>query len=248
MNWIDQRLSWLGKFNSSYDQVKSIIVPVNMIWQPDVTFYDVIEVKDLTAGKSPAKVFSNGRVHQIVEVQVTSKCQLKLLNFPYDRQTCVLKLANIMITESVALQIGSLNPSDTVTTFLTESNEYCLLRMSNRMRDMTTYAYIEFSVTFQRRSTFYLVNLILPSILLLAISALTFRLPPECGERVSFSVTIVLSMCVFLQLSGNYTPNQSESVTLLTGYYSLAVVMTMANVLGNVFVLGCHLRQQADTL
>uniref|UniRef100_A0A1I8JJA1 Neur_chan_LBD domain-containing protein n=1 Tax=Macrostomum lignano TaxID=282301 RepID=A0A1I8JJA1_9PLAT len=245
LHWTDTRLSWYNKFNATLDSIDFIIVPASLLWQPDVSFLEAIELKDVGNSRDFVMLHNDGTLLRSGGMVLTSKCKMEMYRFPFDLQTCALRIATIFdTTGSTSLGILPLNISHEL--YLNKSNEFCILGLDYEISKLVEKNVPEFRITFQRMSTFYVVNLMLPSILLLAISALAFRMPPECGERVSFSITIVLSMCVFLQLAGNYTPTQSESIPLITWYFSVTLLMTILNVLCNAFVLSCHFKKQCS--
>ena len=56
----------------------------------------------------------------------------------------------------------------------------------------TPYVDITYTIHIKRRVLFYLNNLIIPCIILAALTTLSFYLPPESGERVSLVITVLL--------------------------------------------------------
>ncbi|KAK3107149.1 hypothetical protein FSP39_008161 [Pinctada imbricata] len=87
--------------------------------------------------------------------------------------------------------------------------------------DVTKYPFdiqhkIKLVLTIQRESTFYVVGLILPITLLTMLNLLVFLLPVESGERISYSITVLLAMTVFLTIaSDNLPPTSKPGLPLL---------------------------------
>ena len=52
----------------------------------------------------------------------------------------------------------------------------------------------------------------------LGLSFLTFLLPTESGEKITLSVTSLLSLTFFLNVVSESTPIQSEVIPLLSKY------------------------------
>uniref|UniRef100_A0A1I8GX25 Neur_chan_LBD domain-containing protein n=1 Tax=Macrostomum lignano TaxID=282301 RepID=A0A1I8GX25_9PLAT len=243
VSWTDRRLSWHGRFNDSLDSETAVYFPARLLWLPDVSFIDLLFIQRVSFSNAMAHVSSQGSVMYTSQYVITSKCPMRMFEFPYDKQRCVVPISSAIHSKQVlALHIGAYLENDSITKYLARNDEFCITGATIRKTADYYFDILQFAITFKRRPIFYVINLILPSLLLLAISTVTFRLPPDCGERMSFSITIVLSMCVFLQMVNEHTPTQSESVPLLTCYCTLAVVMTMTVVLGNAFVLSCHSR------
>ena len=77
---------------------------------------------------------------------------------------------------------------------------------------------IAFTVTWQRKPLYYLVNIMMPCIFLLSIALLVFWLPPDAGEKVSLSVTVLLAFSVFQVVIAANTPKNSEKIPVLSKY------------------------------
>ncbi len=67
----------------------------------------------------------------------------------------------------------------------------------------------------QRKSLYYVINLVLPSTMLSALVLLVFLLPPDCGEKISMGVTLLLSNSVFMLMISENVPNTSTAVPLI---------------------------------
>ena len=73
---------------------------------------------------------------------------------------------------------------------------------------------VKLVITMDRKPTFYVMYLLVPSILMAFVSVLVFLLPPDCGERVGLSVTMLLSYSVFLLMVSEFTPRGGDSVAV----------------------------------
>ena len=61
----------------------------------------------------------------------------------------------------------------------------------------------------KRRTSFYLVNELLPIGAMGVLNLLVFLLPPESGERVGYSITLLLAIAVFLTIASSSLPKTS---------------------------------------
>ena len=57
-----------------------------------------------------------------------------------------------------------------------------------------------FIIWFERKPHYVLVNIILPILALCLLNVLVFILPAESGDRVPYSIKMLLSITVFLSL------------------------------------------------
>ena len=74
---------------------------------------------------------------------------------------------------------------------------------------------LTFWLVIRRKTLYYVFNLIVPCACVMVLSFLVFYLPPESGEKVSLSVTSLLSLTFFLTLVAETTPPQSQVIPLI---------------------------------
>ncbi|XP_052067286.1 inactive pancreatic lipase-related protein 1-like [Mytilus californianus] len=74
-----------------------------------------------------------------------------------------------------------------------------------------------FSVLFtiNRNPLFYLVNIMFPIILLTFLNSFVFLLPATSGERISFSITVLLAIAVFMTMISSHLPKTSRTMSRL---------------------------------
>jgi len=63
----------------------------------------------------------------------------------------------------------------------------------------------------RRKAQFYVLTVLFPCILTGSVAAVSFILPPESGEKVSLSVTVLLSLAVFLLMVSEQLPASSDT-------------------------------------
>ena len=80
---------------------------------------------------------------------------------------------------------------------------------------LVNYSEVKFTLHIQRKPLFYKFNLVFPCILLSFIGVLVFVLPVESGEKVSLSMTVLLSLTVFMLMVSESMPASSETVPFL---------------------------------
>ena len=62
---------------------------------------------------------------------------------------------------------------------------------------------------------FYILNIILPCIMLSILQLCVFLAPPPSGEKISLSITMLLSFTVFLLMVSESMPQTSQHAPLL---------------------------------
>ena len=83
-----------------------------------------------------------------------------------------------------------------------ESGEWKLLETnvetSIEPAESGQYSVVTYSIKIRRRTLYYIMNFILPCVLIAVLAVLVFLLPPESGERVSYGITVILSFTILL--------------------------------------------------
>ena len=99
---------------------------------------------------------------------------------------------------------------------------------------------ISITIVMDRKPLFYLFNLVIPCFIILSMILLGFFLPPESGERITLSITVLLAMAVFLQLVGESLPRNSETVPLLGKFYITIMAEISISLMLTCWVLNIH--------
>ncbi|XP_035390483.1 5-hydroxytryptamine receptor 3A-like [Electrophorus electricus] len=70
-------------------------------------------------------------------------------------------------------------------------------------------------VELERYSLFYVLNLMVPSALVMLVDVAAFALPADCAERIPFKVTLLFSYTVFLLLVTDILPPFRDTTPVL---------------------------------
>ena len=74
---------------------------------------------------------------------------------------------------------------------------------------------IRYWLTLQRKPLFYIMNITIPAIVLAILSAMTFMVPIDSGERIGLGVSILLAFSVFMLILADNTPQTSQNPAIL---------------------------------
>ena len=74
---------------------------------------------------------------------------------------------------------------------------------------------VTFYIQMRRRVLYYFLNVIIPCMLLSALTLTGFCLPPDSGEKVTLGLTVLLAFSVFMLLIAENMPPTSEYVPLI---------------------------------
>lgn len=102
---------------------------------------------------------------------------------------------------------------------------------------------IFFNITLRRKTLFYTVNLIIPSVAISCLSVLTFYLPADSGEKVALCITTLLSQTMFFLLMSEIIPSTSLAVPLLGRYLLFTMCLVGLSVLLTIVILNVRYRK-----
>ena len=167
----------------------------------------------------PAIITYDGSVRWYVPVILYSSCPLDVTYFPWDHQNCPLVFTS-WTHDSRYLEFYNNTPTGDLAHFIGDGlwliTEISTGRNVDNYEDTDeSYANVEYTIKLQRKPLYYIINLVAPCLLLTLSGMLVFLLPPDSGERVSLSVTMLLSLTVFLLIIAESMPVQSDVIPLI---------------------------------
>ncbi|XP_077998372.1 neuronal acetylcholine receptor subunit alpha-10-like [Glandiceps talaboti] len=246
-HWIDEKLIWEP---DEYDGIKILRVPAKELWIPDITLYDNADAHDYadSVRASNCLVQSVGFVSLWSRPTVLkSTCKIDIKYFPFDKQQCRLKFGSWTYTgELINLNKHADEPD---LSNLVENEQWDLVYAKTTRHSKKyvccpdNYHDVTFLVGLQRKPLYYIYNLIMPCVLLSALSLLGFFMPYDVGVvKVSLSVTLILSLTVFLLLVAEMMPRSSEEIPLIGQYYAATMFLISLSTAMNVAVLNVNER------
>lgn len=73
-----------------------------------------------------------------------------------------------------------------------------------------------FMLKIKRRVLFFMINVIVPCIMLSTLTLLVFVIPPDSGDKVTLGITVLLAFSVFMLAVAENLPETSEYVPLIS--------------------------------
>lgn len=91
-NWYDYKLTWDP---DDYGGVDFINVPVESIWIPDIVMFNNADGNYEVALMTKAIVYHTGKVVWNPPALYKSTCKIDVEYFPFDEQTCYLRVRHL---------------------------------------------------------------------------------------------------------------------------------------------------------
>ena len=169
--------------------------------------------------KTNAEIQSDGSVTWYAPAIFKSSCRINIKYFPFDEQSCLLQFGSWAF-QTNQLDLVNRSASGDVSSFI-NNGEWNLVGMPVTRTEAQyacckyPFAVLDFNINIVRRSLFYVFNLLVPCMLVSALTMLCFYLPADAGEKVTLCITILLSLTVFLLLVAETMPPTSDVIPLI---------------------------------
>ena len=196
-----------------------------------------------TTYKTNVVLQSSGQNNWASPALFKTVCAIDVTYFPFDMQTCSLKFGS-WASSSEEITMCPENSTGKSDQYV-DNGEWDLIDVNSK-RSVVQYHYAAFddvtvTVVIGRVYFTFCVNLIIPCFLISTMIFLGFILPPECGERIGLSITVLLAMTVFQQLTSNIFP--SFDFPLLGQYYFATSVEISISLVATTIVLNFTARK-----
>ncbi|XP_054646083.1 5-hydroxytryptamine receptor 3C-like [Dunckerocampus dactyliophorus] len=238
--WQNELVSW-DPLQCGTDKIS---LPRNKFWVPDVVINEFMD-EDKAPFVPYVNLYSDGRVQDAKPARVISSCNLDIYTFPFDIQDCTLTFSSFISFEK-DLKVFSSMPDDEITerskNVMTTLGEWELLGITTEKMSHphdtndSLMDELAFHIRLRRRSTLYVVNLLLPSCFLITVDLFSFLLPPQSVDRSSFKMTLILGYTVFLLIMNDLLPITGNTIPLINVFFSLCLALMVASLLETILI------------
>ena len=248
VTWIDQFLTWDGQ---DFGHIYKIVFPYDgNIWVPDLM--------NINAAYHPGEfgqkyafpsVYSFGLVIIWSRVNLETQCLIHTKKYPLDVQYCRISFSTFSSTDDEVRLRNTTNSTNME--YFTETAEWAIIE-----NYVTTKRYIidgflpfrdiSYHLTLKRTCTSCIMNNILPIIVLAFLNLLSFFVPSESGEKLTFPMSIFLTLAVFLTIIMMSLPESVDGVSYLSTFVTFELSVSAVTLLCTVITLRLH-HEMGDT-
>ena len=213
LEWTDMNLKWN---KSDYGFLSDMEVESSRVWTPLILLSNPGHLESKWYGNDVVTVYHNGDVYQSRGSVLNIVCGIDVTYFPFDLQTCRI----ILQAWNSRVKFRAVNNEIVLSIFL-ESGVWSLLKTKvstyeqNIKQGVNAY-YTMIELDLERRSLFNVLHFLLPILILVLLNSVVFLLPPESGERIGFSVTILLSITVYMTIISSKLLEASHPISVLS--------------------------------
>ncbi|CAJ0940361.1 unnamed protein product [Ranitomeya imitator] len=252
-SWVDEFLKWDP---IQFDNITHIFIPTHSIWLPDIMIEEVVGARETT--NAPYIYVNNrGRVFKKNPIHIMTSCNLDIYHFPFDFLNCSISFRSwLHSTQEINISLWrtpkdmqllkdpseddgewdlvSVVPSYEVTTDHNNNYGQITFYWDTRRRKKVSNDLLRRGCQ-EKTSLLHIVNLILPSVLLMIMDIIGFYIPPESGERISFKITLLLGYSVFLIIVSDTLP--ATGAPLIGIYFALCMILLLISLTESILIV-----------
>ncbi|XP_019358650.1 PREDICTED: acetylcholine receptor subunit delta [Gavialis gangeticus] len=257
-SWVDLRLQWN---KSEFGGIQILWLPPDMLWLPEIFLENNNDGTFQIAYYCNVLVYNTGDMYWLPPAIFHSACPINVKFFPYDWQNCSLKFRSLMYNaKEINMHLRQEFDKTTNKSFytewveidraaFTENGEWEIIHKPARKNidpnftpDSNAYQDITFYLIIKRKPLFYIINIVMPCVLIAFLAILVFYLPADSGEKMTLVISVLLAQSVFLLLISQRLPATSLAVPLIGKYLLFIMLLVTAVVVTCVVVLNIHFR------
>ncbi|XP_046560403.1 neuronal acetylcholine receptor subunit alpha-3-like [Haliotis rubra] len=209
ITWRDEFLTWKPE---DYSGIKFMHPPLTDIWRPKLIVPVPVEDRD---------VFKD----ETASVTVYSDSRYQLLPVSYDSNEPKMVSSLVSANTQAYTENGERS--------ISASRAY----ITERTFVDSTYSFLYVDIDLERRPMFFVLNVIIPVVVLSFLNVFVFSLPRDCGEKVSYAITCLLALTVFMSVVSDLLPKSSDNIPIVTLYLTCLLGISVLSVVATILIV-----------
>lgn len=173
-----------------------------------------------------------------------SSCTIDVTYFPFDEQECDMRFGSWTF-DAKQVQLVPEKPSANLDDYLPSGTWDVIDAPAQNITyevDGVQRMELVYKFRIRRKTLFYTVNLIIPTVLISFLSIFVFYLPTDEGEKMTLCISILLALVVFLLLVSKILPPTSIVIPLIAKYLLFTLIMNIVTILNTVIIINWNYR------
>ncbi|XP_033751866.1 acetylcholine receptor subunit alpha-like [Pecten maximus] len=224
IRWFDERLIWNPY---TYGGIYSTLLHKESLWIPDIAVTNAYSgVRFLYGIDFDIRAYYNGTMVMVTGDNFDVYCDADVTYYPVDIQTCFM---NMVLWSSfpweVTFEKVDVDHSLRDVTTSNPSWDVTEVKMFTEINPKIKTTMLNIRIKLKRLSEYIVINMILPVSFLCVINIFVFFLPADSGERIGFSITLLLSVAVFMTILSDSLPQSSRPQIAALCYFLFSQLM-----------------------
>ena len=242
MIWKDDRMSWDPE---DYGNLYSFIIEHHDFWTPPFVLVNAFEKFEKVGKDSfwPIRFYHEGDVLYHPGQVFTTTCSVNVELYPWDKQTCELLFTVWGYGPEEIVLHPYLGYDEVSLTYYSDNGEWDLVhtRAENAFENL-----FRFEFTMKRKPLFIVVNTLIPIVFMSLLNIMAFLIPIESGERISYCITVLLAVAVFLTLISETLPRSATTIAVLCYYLVCVLALSMLIILATVISMRFYFKNETE--
>ena len=210
--WHDTNMMWDPAL---YGGVYEISLLYPNVWVPELVLSSPSDDVDSLGQKwNRIRFYYNGLAMWLPIDLIESTCSVNVRNYPFDTQKCTTSFNTLGYGDHEVQLIAAAN--EFKFDVYQENSIWSIKRSEVSVSDVGGGSQLDLTLYLNRKPSFVVVNMVLPILFLSLLNVLVFLLIPESGERVSYCITVLLAIAVFMTIVSDLLPRSSEPVPVIS--------------------------------
>ncbi|XP_053383975.1 neuronal acetylcholine receptor subunit non-alpha-2-like [Mercenaria mercenaria] len=230
LEWVDEFMTWNPE---QYGGISNIVRESSWFWTPNLVLVNTLnKIEKIGDSWQLIRFKHDGTASYYPGEVLEASCTVDITYYPFDRHSL-----NFTVWASLRSEVLLTKMNEKVYLMQFSENGAWNLVYSDFHISYTIHGAVNLDVLLllERKPQFVIVNVLIPMICLVLLNALTFLMPTECGERISFSISVLLSIAVFLTVTGDTLPKTSNPMPILSFYLLTVLTISALTTVAAVF-------------
>ncbi|PAV86500.1 hypothetical protein WR25_16914 isoform C [Diploscapter pachys] len=223
----------------NYGDIKEIRISPDKVWLPDIVLFNNADGNYEVSFMCNVVVAYSGDMLWVPPAIYKSSCIIDVEYFPFDEQICDLVFGSWTYNaDEIKLdfvQTQMIDTSEYLSSSIWDLIDVPASLVNHRSRAV-------FHVKIRRKTLFYTVVLIIPTVVMAFLSVAVFFLPTDSTEKMTLTISVLLSIVVFLLLVSKILPPTSFTIPLMAKYLLLTFVLNIITILVTIIVVNVFFR------
>ena len=177
---------------------------------------------------------------------IKSSCDIDITYYPFDSQRC-----DIDISVEFGMPFSKLfipSPSmqgKNISLKMADYSDDGSWDIIDQRAYLVKY-FLRYSFLLQRKTTYYILSMLLPLLFLSCTTTVVFALPTDSGEKMGTSITVLLAYSFYHSTVTEYLPDTSLNISLLGLYLTILFGFCTLSVVATATVVHFHFKSDKE--
>ena len=211
LTWKDDHITWNS---SEYGGIPWVHLLYDEVWVPEISLINPTETfRSVGYSGQMIAYLNDGQAFWATDHVLSSYCTANVEKYPFDTQVCSVDFRTTQYSTDEVLLTSSRNGMNMI--LYRENANWEIVHALTSISNFTGISSIKMELKMKRRPGFIVVNVITPIIILGLLNTFAFLLPVDCGERMSYCITVLLSITVFITIISDTLPRHGSPLPLI---------------------------------